>query len=358
MILELKKHIDKNKSGLDFYLEYLKQNQTEFSQVKLYGKDLLILNSKPADIDSVINAGKSLIETVHDTTGIPYPLASSNFKKTSTKFEIKNICIGGNNLNMIAGPCAVETEEQIFGIAEELSKLGVKFLRGGCFKPRTSPYSFQGLEINGLKLLSEAASAFGMRVVTEVMDTNMLEVVYPYADVLQVGSRSMQNFQLLKAVGKTTKPVLLKRGMNSRIDEWLLAAEYILLEGNEKVILCERGIRTFETSMRNTMDIAAIADLKLKTHLPVFADPSHAAGNTDLILPLSKASIAAGADGLMIEVHTRPNAALSDGMQSLTIDSFAELLNSISKIALMMEKQPDFLENQSNSLKKQEPCVE
>ncbi len=246
--------------------------------------------------------------------------------------------IGAQELCIIAGPCAVETEEQIFEIAKNISELGIKFIRGGAYKPRTSPYSFQGLKKEGLNLLGKVSREFGLKVVTEVMDTSLLEQVYDYADILQVGSRNMMNYQFLKELGKVNKPVLLKRGMSATIEEWLLAAEYIMLNGNEQIILCERGIRTFDTSLRNTMDIAAISLVKELSHLPVIADPSQGSGKRSMVRPMSLASIAAGADGLMIEVHNQPEEALSDGFQSIYIHQLAELLPHLQKQAELVDR--------------------
>ena len=237
--------------------------------------------------------------------------------------------VGAEELCLIAGPCAVESEEQLDEIAKGLSGLGVKFMRGGAYKPRTSPYDFQGLKKEGLKLLKNASENYGVKIVTEVLDTTLIEEVYPYADVLQVGSRNAKNYQFLKELGKVDKPILLKRGMSSTINEWLLAAEYILMGGNENVILCERGIRTFDTSVRNTMDIAAIPLAKELSHLPIIADPSQGTGKRSLVTPLSLAAIAAGADGLMIEVHHEPEEALSDGFQSMYLHSMGEMIKTL-----------------------------
>ena len=240
--------------------------------------------------------------------------------------RVGNETIGGKELCLIAGPCAVESEQQLDEIAKGISDLGIKFMRGGAYKPRTSPYDFQGLKKEGLRLLKNASDKYGVKIVTEVLDTSLIEEVYPYADILQVGSRNAKNYAFLKELGKIDKPILLKRGMSSTISEWLLAAEYILLGGNENVILCERGIRTFDTSVRNTMDIAAIPLAKELSHLPVIADPSQGTGKRSLVTPLSLAAIAAGADGLMIEVHNEPEEALSDGFQSMYLDSMKEMV--------------------------------
>ena len=263
----------------------------------------------------------------------PFKLASREFKDKSTTIKLKGITIGGKELAIMAGPCAIENEEQIFTIAGELSKRGVKILRGGAFKPRTSPYSFQGLGEEGLKLMSRAAREFGLSIITEVMSVEQVDLVAEYADILQVGARNMQNFMLLKELGRIKKPVMLKRGMSATIEELLLSAEHILSNGNRQVILCERGIRTFETYTRNTLDLSAIPSLKKLSHLPVIVDPSHGTGRWELVGPMAKSAIVAGADGLMIEVHPNPKAALSDGAQTLNFKNFSQLLKEMSAIA-------------------------
>ncbi|MGZ5242403.1 MAG: bifunctional 3-deoxy-7-phosphoheptulonate synthase/chorismate mutase [Bacteroidia bacterium] len=262
-----------------------------------------------------------------------YKLASRAFKQESTSFTVKGQTIGGEEVNIVAGPCSIESEEQIFAVAEFLSSQGVKFIRGGAYKPRTSPYRFQGLGHEGLKLIKKAADAYGLLVVTEIIDSSLIDEICEYADILQVGSRNMMNFYFLKQLGKIDKPVLLKRGMYARVEEWLMAAEYILSEGNGKVILCERGIRTFDNAVRNTFDIAAIPLIKSLSHLPIWADPSHGTGRRDLIIPTSLAAVAAGADGLVVEIHPNPEVALSDGAQSLYLPQFAELLQKTAPIA-------------------------
>jgi 3-deoxy-7-phosphoheptulonate synthase len=267
-----------------------------------------------------------------------YKLASRQYKNENTIVKVGNESIGAKELCLIAGPCAVESEEQLDEIAKGISELGIKFMRGGAYKPRTSPYDFQGLKKEGLQLLQKASLKYDLKIVTEVLDTSLIEEVYPYADVLQVGSRNMKNYQFLKELGKTDKPILLKRGMSSTVKEWLLAAEYILLGGNEKVILCERGIRTFDNSVRNTMDIAAIPLVKELSHLPIIADPSQGTGKRSLVKPLSLASIAAGADGLMIEVHHEPEEALSDGFQSLYLSQLEELVAEVKKQAQLSQR--------------------
>ncbi|MFH0775057.1 MAG: 3-deoxy-7-phosphoheptulonate synthase [bacterium] len=264
----------------------------------------------------------------------PFKLASREFKKEDSIINVDGVKIGGRELVIIAGPCSVENREQIINIACEVKKGGATLLRGGAFKPRTSPYAFQGLEEEGLKMLVEAKEITGLPIVTELMDIKDIDILLKYADVIQIGARNMQNFSLLKEVGKVRKPVLLKRGMSATVTEFLMSAEYILAGGNSDVILCERGIRTFVDHSRNTLDIAAIPALKSLTHLPVIADPSHAAGKVKLVAPLTLAAIAAGSDGLMIEVHTNPEEAFSDGEQSLTPVQFRELVIMAKKVAL------------------------
>jgi 3-deoxy-7-phosphoheptulonate synthase len=260
-------------------------------------------------------------------------LVSKQYEGHKSEISIGQETIGGSELCLIAGPCAVESEEQLFAIAKGVSDLGIKYMRGGAYKPRTSPYAFQGLGKQGLQLLKKASELYNLKIVTEVMDTSLIEEVYDYADILQVGSRNAKNYTFLKELGKIDKPILLKRGMSSTINEWLLAAEYIMLGGNENVILCERGIRTFDTSVRNTMDLAAIPLVKELSHLPVIADPSQGTGKRSLVIPMSLAAIAAGADGVMLEVHNDPEEALSDGFQSLYLDSMAELITSLKRQA-------------------------
>ena len=264
----------------------------------------------------------------------PYKLASRDFKPEATEFVMKDgVTIGGKKLAVMAGPCSVENREMLLEVAEKVRASGAHFLRGGAFKPRTSPYSFQGLGEEGLKYLREAADRFGLLVVTEVMDTRTVELVSRYADMLQIGARNMQNFDLLKEIGLSKKPVLLKRGLSATVAELLLSAEYLLSKGNFKVVLCERGIRTFETATRNTIDINAIPVLKQETHLPVIIDPSHGTGKWEYVTPIARAAIAAGADGLMIEVHNNPEEAKSDGPQSLFPKKFRQLMQEIRPIA-------------------------
>ena len=271
----------------------------------------------------------------------PYQLVSRDWKPENTVISVNGVNIG-QDLVMIAGPCAVENEEQIFTITDFLHKLNIRFLRGGAYKPRTSPYSFQGLKTEGLQMMRRAADRYGMAVVTEIMSIDKVDELCEYADILQVGTRNMQNYPLLRALGKVNKPVLLKRGMSSTVEEWLLAAEYILVGGNEKVILCERGIRTFENATRNTLDLGALALIKRLSHLPVIVDPSQATGIRDLVQPMSMAAIAAGADGLIIEVHNQPKEALSDGDQSLYLDQFRDMLQPLQQVAGVMNRTFDF----------------
>ncbi|MSP58033.1 MAG: 3-deoxy-7-phosphoheptulonate synthase [Flavobacteriaceae bacterium] len=271
----------------------------------------------------------------------PYQLVSREWQPEDTHFVVNGVVIG-KDLMMIAGPCAVENREQIFTISEYLSKFNIKFLRGGAYKPRTSPYSFQGLKTEGLQLLREAADKYNMAVVSEILGTEKIEELCDYADILQVGTRNMQNYPLLKALGKIEKPILLKRGMMSTIEEWLLAAEYIMSSGNKKIILCERGIRTFENATRNTLDISAVPLVKLLSHLPVILDPSQGTGMRELVTPVSSAAIAAGADGLIVEVHNQPDEALSDGDQSLYLDQFRDLLPLLRKQANFRNKRFDY----------------
>jgi len=263
----------------------------------------------------------------------PYKLASREFHPQDTIVKLNGVAIGGNEIVVMAGPCAVESEEQLLATARAIKAAGATVLRGGAFKPRTSPYQFRGLGESGLKILAEVGEETQMPIITEVMAPNDVDLVAKYADILQIGARNMQNFILLDEVGKTKKPVLLKRGLSSNFQEWLLAAEYILAQGNEQVILCERGIRTFETYTRNTMDISAIPIIEKVSHLPIIADPSHATGKWYLVPPLALAAVAAGADGLLIEVHPNPDLALADGPQSLTFDNFRLLMSQILPIA-------------------------
>ena len=265
-----------------------------------------------------------------------YKLVSRDFHPEDTIIDAGGVKIGGSEVVVMAGPCAVESLEQLRESAAAVKKYGAKFLRGGAFKPRTSPYDFQGLGEEGLKLLRKVADEFNLRVVTEIVDKDDIELFCRYADILQVGARNMQNFQMLKALGKCSKPVLLKRGLSATISEWLNAAEYIMSGGNEQVIFCERGIRTYETFTRNTLDLSAVAAVKELSHLPIVVDPSHGTGRWKMVAPMARAAIAAGADGLIIEVHPNPEKALSDGDQSLKPEDFRELMGNLEGIAKVM----------------------
>lgn len=263
----------------------------------------------------------------------PFKLASRDFKRENSEITVRGETIGGRKIPVIAGPCAVENRTILMSIAEKVKAAGASFLRGGAYKPRTSPYAFQGLGEEGLEYLAEARERTGLPVVTELMDPRDVDVIVRYTDIIQIGARNMQNFRLLLEVGSLHKPVLLKRGLSATIKEWLMSAEYILSRGNDQVILCERGIRTFETATRNTLDLSAVPLLKQLTHLPVIVDPSHGVGKWDLVAPMARAAVAAGADGLMIEVHSNPEEALSDGEQSLTPDLFTQLMKELRPIA-------------------------
>jgi len=263
----------------------------------------------------------------------PFKLASRDFHKEDTRVAVGDTVIGSNEISVIAGPCSVETREGLLEVARSVKKSGAKLLRGGAFKPRSSPYAFQGLGEEGLKYLAEARDETGLKVVTELMDPRDAELVDRYADMIQIGARNMSNFDLLKEVGKLKKPVLLKRGLSSTVKEWLMSAEYILDEGNMEVILCERGIRTFETDTRNTLDLSSVPLVQSMSHLPIIVDPSHAVGRVDLVAPMCMAAVAAGTDGLLIEVHENPEEALCDGPQSLRLDDFTSLMKSLRSLA-------------------------
>ena len=272
----------------------------------------------------------------------PYKLVSRDTKQEDTILRIPtpsgDVIVGGDKIALVAGPCAVETEEQCLAIAERLKKSGVRLFRGGAYKPRTSPYSFQGLGEDGLKILSKVRATYGFGIVTEAVDNESLDLVEEYADVIQIGARNMQNFSLLKRAGRAKKPVLLKRGMSATLDEFLMAAEYILSEGNYNVMLCERGVRTFSDFSRNTLDLAVVPAVKKRSHLPIFVDPSHGTGKRHKVLPLSRAAVAVGADGLLIEVHHEPEKALSDGMQSLLPEEFIALADEMRQIAAVLHR--------------------
>jgi 3-deoxy-7-phosphoheptulonate synthase len=314
---------------------------------KLEGRGLQVNISKGTErtIIGVIGDTSKITEEEENAIGImtgvesvmrilkPYKLASRDFKADATRINIRGRIIGGRKIHVIAGPCAVENRTILMSIAQKVKDAGAAFIRGGAFKPRSSPYSFQGLGEEGLKYLAAARKKTGLPVVTELMDPRDMAVIAKYADIIQIGARNMQNFRLLLEVGTSRKPVLLKRGLSATIKEWLMAAEYIMSRGNQNVILCERGIRTFETATRNTLDLSAVPVLKKLTHLPVIVDPSHGVGKWDLVAPMAKAAVAAGADGLVIEVHTNPEEALSDGEQSLRPNDFKKLMKELKPIA-------------------------
>src|SRR6201993_109964 len=268
----------------------------------------------------------------------PYKLASRDVKEEDTvvRFAGTDAAIGGRALAMVAGPCSIESREQAFAIAEQVSAAGAQFFRGGAYKPRTSPYAFQGLGVEALRIMSEIRENFGLRIITEAIDNETLELVAEWADVVQIGARNMQNFSLLKHAGRLRMPILLKRGMSATLDEFLMAAEYIMSEGNYEVILCERGVRTFADHTRNTLDLSIVPAVQRLSHLPILVDPSHGTGKRDKVLPMSRAAVAVGADGLMVEVHTQPDQALSDGPQSLFPDQFDELMKQVRQIAVVV----------------------
>jgi 3-deoxy-7-phosphoheptulonate synthase len=274
----------------------------------------------------------------------PFKLASREFHDEDSVFEIKGIRVGGGHLAMIAGPCAIESEPVLFEIAAGVREAGANILRGGAFKPRTSPYSFQGLGEDGLKMLQAAGERFGMPVVTEVMDPRQVDMVVKYTDIIQIGARNMQNFDLLKEVGRTRTPVLLKRGMSATVKDLLMSAEYVLAQGNRQVILCERGVRTFEDSTRNMLDLSSVPNAKGQSHLPIIVDPSHATGRPDLIPAMARASVAAGCDGVHVEVHSCPEKALSDGPQALLPRQYAQLMDELRQLAEVLGKTIDACE--------------
>jgi len=309
--------------------------------VKRAGASPVLIEGKERSVVAVIGAAKLETALFEQLPGVaqvmrvskPYKLASREVKHDDTIVRIGDVAIGGDQVVIMAGPCSVENRKMLLESAQRLSAMGVTILRGGAYKPRTSPYAFQGMGEDGLKLLEEARELTGMKIVTEVMAPDKVEIVAKYADILQIGARNMQNFDLLKELGRVRRPVLLKRGMSATIEEWLLSAEYILAGGNQQVVLCERGIRTFENATRNTLDISAIPVVKKRSHLPILVDPSHGTGRRDKVIPMARAAIAAGADGLLIEVHDNPEKALSDGAQSLYPHQFDTLMGERRVIA-------------------------
>ncbi len=316
------------------------------------------LESRGYQINEIVGSGQTILGVIGDTSALdmnmlkvnecvdkvmrvqePFKRANRSFHPEDSVIDVSGVKIGGRKLAVIAGPCSVENEKQIVGVAKSVKLAGASLLRGGAFKPRTSPYSFQGLKEEGLDLLKIARKETGLPIVTEIMSARMLERFVEDVDLIQVGARNMQNFELLKELGRTNVPVLLKRGLSATIEEWLMAAEYIMAGGNDNVILCERGIRTFETYTRNTLDLSAIPAVKKLSHLPVIVDPSHAAGLWWMVEPMAKAAVAAGADGLIIEVHNDPEHALCDGAQSLKPERFARLMGELSGIAKIVGRE-------------------
>lgn len=326
MIIEMKNNADETSVKNIISQVEGKGLKTHLSQ----GEEVLIIGvvGDKSKLDTAAISNNPMVEKIVPITE-SYKLSNRKFHPEPMSFSVGNTFIGPNNVTIMSGPCAVETEEQLLSIARAVKKSGATILRGGAYKPRTSPYSFQGLEVEGLKYMQTASQETGLATICEVTSAHAVESAERYVSMLQVGARNMQNFELLKEVGRTGMPVLLKRGLAATIDEWLNAAEYIMAAGNSKVALCERGIRTFETATRNTLDLSAVCVLKEKTHLPVIVDPSHATGVRDYVEPLAKAAIACGADGLMIEVHNDPAHALSDGPQSLNFQQFDSVMQSL-----------------------------
>ena len=332
MIIVLKQNPKQDQ--LDNLMSWLKSMNLDIHRSDGVNTTILGLVGDTSSIDMELIGALDIVESIKRVTE-PYKNASRKFHPDDTVIDISGVKTGGGSFQIIAGPCSVESGKQICFVAGEVKKAGASMLRGGAYKPRTSPYAFQGMREDGIKLLLEAKRETGLPVVTEVMDISHLQF-FDDIDVIQVGARNMQNFELLKELGKTNKPVLLKRGLSSTIEEFLMSAEYILAGGNEKVILCERGIRTFENATRNTLDLSAVPLIKSLSHLPVIVDPSHATGISALVKPMSLAAVAAGADGLMIEVHNDPEHALCDGAQSLTPDAFRDLAENVKKVRLAL----------------------
>ncbi len=322
--------------------------QEVLNKIKELGFTPHVSSGKERTVIGVIGENAILHREVFDAMFIvesvtpiskPYKLVSRDFKKEDTVVKVGDVDIGGNSFVVMAGPCSIENREQLYQTAQAVRKAGARILRGGAFKPRTSPYSFQGLGEEGLKYLAEVGRELKMPTITEVMDPRQTELVSRYADIIQVGARNMQNFDLLKELGRAQKPILLKRGMSAKIEEFLMSAEYILSQGNYNVILCERGIRTFEEATRFTLDLSAVPLVKELSHLPIIVDPSHGTGRRSLIAPMSKAALAAGSNGVMVEVHPKPEAALSDGFQSLNFEDFNKLMISIQTMAAALDRQ-------------------
>lgn len=318
-----------------------KVEELGFKAHAIFGVERTVIGAVGDDRDKHLLYALEAVPCVEKMVPIlqPFKLASKEIRKEPTVVKVGNARFGGGHFGIIAGPCSVETEKQIVETAIKVKKAGARLLRGGAFKPRTSPYAFQGLEEQGLKLLAKARKESGLPFVTEVINPEDVELVGEYADVLQIGARNVQNFSLLKRVGKYGKPIVLKRGMSTNIQEFLMSAEYILSEGSKEIILCERGIRTFETATRNTLDISAVPVIHDRSHLPIIIDPSHATGSRKLVAPLSYAAMACGADGIMVEVHPDPQKALCDGPQSLTIEDFGELMKGLKKLSAFNGKK-------------------
>ena len=314
----------------DHLVDWLKRMNLDVHISEGAEMTVLGLIGDTSQVDMELLGSLEIVQSVKRVSE-PYKQVNRKFHPLDTVIDVGGARIGGGHFAMIAGPCSVETEEQIIGVAQAVKAAGAAILRGGAYKPRTSPYAFQGLGTQGLELLRAARAATGLPICTELMDLRHLDEFHDI-DMIQIGARNMQNFDLLKEVGKTDKPILLKRGLSSTIQEWLMSAEYIMSEGNEKIILCERGIRTYETATRNTLDLSCVPIIHELTHLPVVVDPSHATGKAKLVAPMSAAAVAAGADGLMIEVHNDPAHALCDGAQSLTPDKFADLAKTVTTL--------------------------
>ena len=329
MIIVLKQNAPKEE--VDKLVDLIQQNDNiTVSRVNGAHQNILGLIGDTAHLDIELLQAQEPVEAVKRVQE-PYKNANRKFHPDDTIIDVEGRQIGGNNIQVIAGPCSVENEDQIIETAIAVKEAGATFLRGGAFKPRTSPYAFQGLHGEGIKLLLKAKAETGLPIVTEIMSITHLDL-FADVDIIQVGARNMQNFELLKELGKTDKPILLKRGLANTLEEWLMSAEYIMAGGNSKVILCERGIRTFETKTRNTLDISAVPLLKQLTHLPIVVDPSHATGKSSLIAPLAKTAVVAGADGLMIEVHPNPQEAWCDGAQSITPEVFSGIMTDVRKL--------------------------
>lgn len=337
MIVQMKK--DATKKEVEYLQNYLIQKGFG---IKDASSDEIVLFGVLGDVKALDPTQLRVFAGVENVTRIssPFKLASKAFKQEQTKITLKNgVVIGGDDFVVMSGPCSVESEEQLRTIAKAVKASGSNVLRGGVFKPRTSPYTFQGLGLEGLKMMRRVADEFGMAIITELMGTEHIDEFVKYVDIIQLGARNMQNFDLLKAVGKTNTPVMLKRGLSNTIEEWLMSAEYIMSEGNEQVILCERGIRTFEKYTRNTLDISAVLAVRELSHLPVIVDPSHAAGKWEMIEALSLAALAVEADGIIVEVHQDPENALSDGAQSLKPKKFEHMMERIEKASKVFAKQ-------------------